>query len=215
MNNVLITGMSATGKSALLAALVARADTTASIWTIGVVRIPAGRGLARRTGRETGVGLARRPPGELLRGGREDVLFVCGCGVEPVAVPTATSTRSILLSAPVPLMVERLATRTINSSARTRRTNPRHPRGPADHRAHYFAASRQRSRSRRRPSLTSVVFVRPPLRPSRASTQRRAGGMSLAVLPLPGRTGWPQGPSMMRRSRSPRLIRARVARGTA
>ena len=109
MKRVLLTGMSATGKSSLVRGLVARGYKAVDTDDGYSVPQPDGRQRWREDAVE-----------ELLATEDADVLFVAGCE-ENQEKFRARFDHVVLLSAPLETMVERLATRT---------TNPygRHPR---------------------------------------------------------------------------------------
>jgi predicted ATPase len=103
---VLITGMSGTGKSTLLAALARRGhrtvDTDEGDWSHEVV----GPGGVEQLWRE-------EPMTRLLAEPRTGWLFVAGCVANQVAFYDRFAA-VVLLSAPRPLMLSRLAARTTN-----------------------------------------------------------------------------------------------------
>jgi shikimate kinase len=114
VQRVLLTGMSGTGKSTLIRELAARGhkaiDTDSDEWSEWVVAGDAGQ-----------AGQCAEPDW-LWREGRiqrllscedGDVLFVSGCKSNQVKF-YAQFDQIVLLTAPVPVLVERLATRTSN-----------------------------------------------------------------------------------------------------
>ncbi len=114
MNRVLLTGMSGTGKSRLIRELAARGhkaiDTDSDEWSEWVTI--AGDGPAGRTAEPDWVWREDRIQ-RLLSTEDADVLFVSGCAANQGQFH-AQFDHIVLLSAPAPVIVERLATRTNN-----------------------------------------------------------------------------------------------------
>ena len=102
MKRVLLTGMSATGKTSVVRELVARGYKAVDTDDGWCDLLPDGR----QQWREEAIG-------DLLDTEDADVLFVAGCEEIQVRVPPAVD-EIILLSASVETMLERLATRTID-----------------------------------------------------------------------------------------------------
>ena len=102
MKRVLLTGMSGTGKSSVIDALTA----------LGYLAVDTDRGWCESTAdgrqrwREDAIG-------ELLAAEAAEVLFVAGCEENQVLFHPRFDV-IILLSAPAPVLIERLATRTSN-----------------------------------------------------------------------------------------------------
>jgi len=103
VKRVLLTGMSGTGKSSVVRELVARGYKAVDTDDGWCERQPDGRQLWRERSIE-----------QLLSSEDADVLFVAGCEENQVKFYDRFDT-IILLSAPLDVMVERLATRTNNS----------------------------------------------------------------------------------------------------
>ena len=102
MKRVLLTGMSATGKSSLVRELVARGYKAVDTDDGWCEPLPDGR----QQWRETAID-------ELLDTEDADVLFVAGCEENQVGFHPRFD-QIILLSAPIETVLERLATRTNN-----------------------------------------------------------------------------------------------------
>jgi shikimate kinase len=111
MKRVLLTGMSGTGKSTLIRALAARGyraiDTDSDEWSEWVTSADDGPAEPDWVWREDRIQ-------RLLATADADVLFVSGCKSNQGKF-YAQFDHIILLSAPAPVLVERLATRTTNS----------------------------------------------------------------------------------------------------
>jgi dephospho-CoA kinase len=103
VKRVLLTGMSGTGKSAVVRALVARGYKAIDTDDGWCQPLPGGRQLWREDAIQT-----------LLDADDTDILFVAGCEENQVRFHPQFDT-IILLSAPVDTLVDRLATRTSNS----------------------------------------------------------------------------------------------------
>ncbi len=102
MKRVLLTGMSGTGKSAVVRALVARGYKAIDTDDGWCQLLPGGRQLWREDAIQA-----------LLAADDADVLFVAGCEENQVRFHPQFDA-IILLTAPVETLVERLATRTNN-----------------------------------------------------------------------------------------------------
>jgi len=107
VKRVLLTGMSGTGKSSVVRALVARGYKAVDTDEGWCEPCPDGR----QRWREDAVGA-------LLDAEDADVLFVAGCEENQVAFHPRFD-HIVLLSAPVEVLVERLATRTDNPYGRS------------------------------------------------------------------------------------------------
>jgi dephospho-CoA kinase len=106
VKRVLLTGMSGTGKSSVIQALSARGFKAVDTDDGWCEQLPDGR----QRGREDAIG-------QLLDTDDADVLFVAGCEQNQVRFHPRFDL-IILLSAPVEVLAERLATRTTNSFGR-------------------------------------------------------------------------------------------------
>ena len=107
MKRVLLTGMSATGKSSLVRELVTRGYKAVDTDDGWCEPLPDGR----QQWRETAID-------ELLDTEDADVLFVAGCEENQVGFHPRFD-QIILLSAPIETVLERLATRTNNQFGKT------------------------------------------------------------------------------------------------
>lgn len=118
MKRVLLTGMSGTGKSTLIHELGARGykaiDTDSDEWSVWVNSAGAG---PDRSGEELDWIWREERIQRLLATEDADVLFVSGCKSNQGKF-YAQFDHIVLLSAPVPLIVGRLATRTNNPYGR-------------------------------------------------------------------------------------------------
>ena len=107
MKRVLLTGMSGTGKSAVVRALAARGFKAIDTDDGWCQPTPDGRQMWRADAIET-----------LLDNEDADILFVAGCEENQVQFHRLFD-HIILLSAPADVLLERLATRTSNSFGKT------------------------------------------------------------------------------------------------
>ena len=107
MTRVLITGMSGTGKSSVLAVLAQRGHRAVDAdHGYAVEVVAADGGLEQRWDEER--------MAALLAGHREGALFVAGCAANQVKFYDRFDA-VVLLSAPLDMLLERIATRTLNS----------------------------------------------------------------------------------------------------
>ena len=119
MKRILLTGMSGTGKSTLIDEFAARGykaiDTDSDAWSVWVTSVGAGAGGAIEESdwvwREDHIH-------HLLATEDADVLFVSGCKSNQGQFYSSFD-HIVLLSAPTPVIVERLATRTTNPYGKT------------------------------------------------------------------------------------------------
>lgn len=114
MKKVLITGMSGTGKSTLVAALVARGYRGVDMDEPGWSEYRTFAAAPGASAAETEWVWREDRVRDLLATDDGEVLFVSGCASNQWQFYDQFD-HIILLSAPMPLMVERLATRTTNS----------------------------------------------------------------------------------------------------